>query len=40
VLLPPGRREERIVKSPAPDPFAYSSADAEAMERLILPLLA
>ena len=26
--------------SPAPDPFEYSPSDAEAMERLILPLLA
>jgi hypothetical protein len=40
VLLPPGLRDERLVKSEAPDPFAYSSEHAEVMERLILPLLA
>ncbi|MFO0742168.1 MAG: hypothetical protein U0270_40220 [Labilithrix sp.] len=37
VLVP---SEGRILKSPAPDPFEYSPSDAEAMERLILPLLA
>lgn len=44
VLLPPGvdspNGSERVLDSSAPDPFAYSPAQAEAMERLILPLLA
>lgn len=42
VLLPPGVKSPRgrVLRTPAPDPFAYSSAQAEAMERLILPLLA